>query len=104
MTYPLRRFRPADQVAVRQLVLAGLAEHFPNLDATKNPDLDNIQRHYVEAGGEVWIADSNDDTVIGCGALVLEKDTSDAWRIVRVSVHRDYRRQHIGQAISHGAC
>ncbi len=100
MQYTLRRFRPADQPAVKALVLAGLAEHFPNLDDTLNPDLNDIQRCYIESGGDVWVVnDSN--IIIGCGALVAEKDAINTWHIVRVSVHRDYRRQQIGQAISH---
>src|SRR5690242_17481186 len=38
----LRQFAPHDASAMRQLVLAGLGDHFGIIDETMNPDLDDI--------------------------------------------------------------
>ena len=35
----IRAFEPRDQAAARQLILAGLGEHFGWIDETCNPDL-----------------------------------------------------------------
>ena len=45
----IRRFRPADQDAVKALVVAGLGEHWGGVDATLNPDLDDIASHYAKS-------------------------------------------------------
>jgi hypothetical protein len=37
--------RPQDQADVKRLILAGLTEHWGQLDPTKNPDLNNIGSH-----------------------------------------------------------
>jgi hypothetical protein len=49
VTLLIRLFCPQDQLHARQLILAGLADHWGALDPTRNPDLDDIARSY--AGG-----------------------------------------------------
>ena len=92
-----RPFSPTDQAAAKQLILAGLAEHWGELDLSLNPDLNDIQASYIDSGGMFLVVEA-DDKLIGTGALLPEGNN--AARIVRVSVHKDYRRLGIGVAIT----
>ena len=87
-------FHPDDQVAVKQLILAGLVEHWGFLDPTKNPDLENIAVSYAGATFLVarWGAD-----IIGTGALVPHQ--AGTAEIVRMSVAQQHRRRGIGRRI-----
>ena len=49
--WQLRPFTAADQDAVKDLVLAGLADHWGTLDPTLNPDLNDIAGHYAAEAG-----------------------------------------------------
>lgn len=89
-----RLFRPSDQNAVKQLVLAGLEEHWGCLDLTKNPDLDNIAVTYAEA---TFLTAWQGETLIACGALV-PRSPREA-EIVRMSVDRDFRRSGLGRHV-----
>ncbi|MCP4415536.1 MAG: hypothetical protein GY805_02870, partial [Chloroflexi bacterium] len=42
----IRPFHPQDQSATKQLILAGLVEHWGELDPSLNPDLNDIARSY----------------------------------------------------------
>lgn len=92
-----RPFTPADQAAAKQLILAGLEEHWSELDLSLNPDLNNIQATYIDSGGVFIVVETN-GKLIGTGALIPEGENE--VRIVRVSVHNEYRRLGIGQAIT----
>lgn len=91
----LRPFARADQTAVRQLVLAGLREHFGELDPTRNEDLKDIWASYTSRGHTFLVAERN-GCLVGVGALVREARQG---QIVRVSVVGAYRRQGIARAI-----
>jgi GNAT superfamily N-acetyltransferase len=87
-------FQPADQAAVKELVLAGLVGHWGFLDPAKNPDLDDIASTYKDAYFLVaWL----DDQVIGTGALVSH--SADTAEIVRMSVAAPLRRRGVGRRI-----
>ena len=89
----LEPFQPADQAAVKALVLAGLVDHWGVLDPTLNPDLDDIAASYARAF--FWVARLG-ARVVGAGALVPEG----SWgKIVRMSVARDLRHRGLGQRI-----
>jgi GNAT superfamily N-acetyltransferase len=90
----IRPFEPSDQEALRRLVLAGLTEHWGFLDETKNPDLEDIQRSYVDQGDSVLVA-LVDGRIVGSGALVAESDLTG--RVVRMSVDRAMRRNGIAR-------
>jgi putative acetyltransferase len=90
----LHAFQPADQAAVKDLILAGLAEHWGTLDPSKNPDLDDIAVSYSTA---VFLVARNQDRIIGTGALVPRQNG--AAEVVRMSVAADWRRQGIGRMI-----
>jgi N-acetylglutamate synthase-like GNAT family acetyltransferase len=90
----LMPFRPEDQAAVKQLVLAGLGEHWGKIDPTKNPDLNDIAVTYAAADFQVARSDGR---IVGCGALVPRGDQ--IAEIVRMSVAADMRRQGIAHYI-----
>lgn len=92
----IRSFESRDQDAARQLILAGLGEHFGWIDETRNPDLDDIAAHYIKRGDTFLIAEM-DGRLVGTGALLTE--TADIGRIVRMSVSRRYRRNGIGRSL-----
>lgn len=90
----LRPFCPSDQAEVKNLVLAGLAEHWGTLDPAKNPDLNDIAASY--AAGAFWVA-CQAGRIVGSGAL--QPCGQGVAQMVRMSVARDVRRQGVGRAI-----
>lgn len=96
-SWHIRPFSPTDQAAAKALILAGLEEHWGELDLSLNPDLNNIQTSYINKGG-VFLVVEIDNKIVGTGALSPEGNN--AARIERVSVHKDFRRRGMGQAIT----
>jgi GNAT superfamily N-acetyltransferase len=94
----IRPFAPPDQDAARRLILAGLADHFGAVDESMNPDLDDIDRHYLRPGHRFVLAEHN-DILLGTGALV--EASPDTGRLVRISVALPHRGQGIGRALVH---
>jgi ribosomal protein S18 acetylase RimI-like enzyme len=92
----IRPFQAADQETARRLVLTGLGEHFGFIDETMNPDLDDIQAHYVDPGHCFVLAEIDGERV-GTGALI-EEDPQ-IGRLVRMSVDADYRGRGIGKQL-----
>ncbi|MDK2980181.1 MAG: hypothetical protein PWQ55_528 [Chloroflexota bacterium] len=92
-------FQPADQTAVKTLVLAGLAEHWGRLDPALNPDLNDIAVSYH---GAFFLVAKEDGRVVGCGALVPH-DAHTA-EIKRMSVAADLRRRGLGRRILQALC
>jgi len=92
----VRPFRPADQAEARGLVLAGLGEHFGFIDETLNPDLDDIDAHYIRRGDEFFVAEL-DGRIAGTAGLIFE--SADVARIVRMSVDARCRRSGIASAL-----
>jgi ribosomal protein S18 acetylase RimI-like enzyme len=91
-----RPFRVADQDNVRSLILDGLGDHFREMDASLNPDLEDINASYADKGHAVVVAES-DAQIVAVGALVgLDEQVG---RIVRVSVATGCRRRGIGTMI-----
>jgi putative acetyltransferase len=90
----IQPFQPSDQDATKQLVLAGLEEHWGTLDLTKNPDLNDIQASYAAA---VFLVAKIDGQIVGCGALAPRSPARA--EIVRMSVAADRRRSGLGRQI-----
>jgi hypothetical protein len=63
----IKPFQPEDQEEVKQLVLAGLVEHWGSLDPTRNPDLNDIAQTYAQ---DIFLVAWEGDKIIGTGALV----------------------------------
>lgn len=95
----IRRFQPSDQISVRRLVLQGLGEHFGFIDETMNPDLEDIRRTYLDAGGTFFVAEEGNE-IIGTGCLLQESETEG--RIVRMSTAASRRREGIASQIFEG--
>lgn len=95
----LADLRPADQQAVRQLILAGLAERWGTLDPTRNPDLDNLWASY---SGAIFVVAWQGDQIVGSGALIPEADG--VGRVVRLSVAARARRQGVGRKVLEELC
>lgn len=89
----LRPFQPSDQPIVKQLILAGLVEHWGVLDPTLNPDLNDIAHTY--AAGDFIVACINGE-IIGTGAIIPENKNG---RVVRMSVKKEKRRLGIATVI-----
>jgi GNAT superfamily N-acetyltransferase len=89
----IRPFRPEDQSETRDLILAGLGEHFGSIDYSLNPDLDDIKTAYLDKGHFFLVTTVGSRVVAACG-LVLETDTTA--RIVRLSVDLHHRGRGIG--------
>ncbi len=94
-----RSFTPADQAAVREVILRGLESRFGVLDETANPDVDDIWANYG-VRGETFLVAELDGAIIGCGALIHENGSEVTARIVRVSVDAAYQGQGLGRRIS----
>jgi putative acetyltransferase len=90
----IRPFQPADQEAVKQLVLAGLVEHWGWLDPARNPDLDDIAHSYQAA---LFLVACREEEIIGAGAL--RPHAPGVGEIVRMSVSANHRRQGVGSLI-----
>jgi ribosomal protein S18 acetylase RimI-like enzyme len=91
-----RPFRTEDQQEAHELILAGLGDHFPVIDQSLNPDLDDINGAYI-ASGHLFMVAVLDGLIVGTGALLnLENHVG---RMVRVSVDEGHRRQGIGRAL-----
>ncbi len=87
-------FQSEYQSEVKELILAGLAEHWGAVDLTKNPDLHDIGFTYANA---VFLVAWQNNKIIGTGALVPK--SNDIAEIVRMSVAKDMRRKGVGRKI-----
>jgi ribosomal protein S18 acetylase RimI-like enzyme len=95
-TLTFRSFRAEDQPVVRSLVLAGLEDHWGEIDETKNPDLDDIISSYVDRGASVVVVE-REEKIVAAGTL-LEEETG-IGRLVRMSVAKQERGLGIGRRL-----
>ena len=92
-------FQPENQIEVKTLILAGLAEHWGVLDPSLNPDLNDIASIYKDA---IFLVAWLQARIIGTGALVPRSNRTA--EIVRMSVAADMRRQGIASQILKKLC
>ncbi len=90
----IRPFQPENQVETQALILAGLADHWGELDPTLNSDLNDISASYADA---VFLVAWHEERIVGTGALA-PRDAGTA-EIVRMSVADDMRRAGIGTQV-----
>ena len=93
------QFQPDDQIEVKTLILAGLAEHWGVLDPSLNPDLNDIRSSYKDA---IFLVAWQQARIIGTGALVPRSNQTA--EIVRMSVAAGMRRQGIASRILQELC
>ena len=92
----IRGFRPQDQETVKRLILQGLGEHFGRINPALNPDLNDIDRNYIQAG-HCFVVAKVAGEIVGTAALVSEG--SGVGRIVRVTVAPAQRRAGLGRML-----
>jgi GNAT superfamily N-acetyltransferase len=85
---------PAQHDAVKSLILAGLAEHWAQVDPALNRDLDDLAASYPD--GTTLVA-RDGDTVVGTGTIVRRQHGTA--EIVRMSVAPAYRRTGLGRRL-----
>lgn len=90
----IRPFQPADQAAVKKLILAGLVEHWGTLDTSKNPDLNDIASSYANG---VFLVAWQQERIAGTGAFLPR--AGGTAEVVRMSVAADMRRLGVGGTI-----
>ncbi|MEZ4670905.1 MAG: GNAT family N-acetyltransferase [Anaerolineae bacterium] len=94
----IRPFTVADQAVVRDLILSGLGSRFGFIDASFNPDLDDIHANYVAQGATVLVTE-NLNAIVGCGILMREDGSELIGRIVRMSVATSEQGKGLGRRI-----
>lgn len=100
MMIKVRNFQKQDQDDAKEIILHGLEDHFGFIDYSLNPDLDDIEKNYVQKGHVFVVAfDSTWKEIIGTGALLIDAEGSKG-EIVRVSVDKNFRRRGIGKKIT----
>ena len=81
------------QDAFSDLVLDGMAERWGSVDESLNPDLDDIATHYRN---DCVLVALDGPLVVGTGILLYRAEETE---IVRMSVHRNYRRRGIARQL-----
>lgn len=94
----LRPFAPADQAALRRLVLDGLGDHWGVIDETLNPDLDDIAGWYGPLGGYTVVACAGPDGEIVGGGTLYRDDARTA-RLARMTVNNAMRGHGLGRRL-----
>jgi ribosomal protein S18 acetylase RimI-like enzyme len=94
----VRRYRPDDADAVRRLHERVLREAGTDpADVPDADDVENVQRAYLDSGGEFLVAD-DDSRVVGMGWLQVEDGEGELFR-TRVAVDR--QGEGIGTRLLH---
>ncbi|MCJ8298704.1 MAG: GNAT family N-acetyltransferase [Pseudomonadales bacterium] len=95
-TVLIRSFRDADQRAAKDLIILGLAEHFDYIDPALNPDIDDIETHYLQNGDVFIVAERGDRLVATLGLVYVNNYQA---KIVRMSVLKGHRRQGTARSL-----
>ena len=90
----IRTFTAADQHEVAALILAGLAEHWGDVDETRNPDVQDLAGAYP--GGRTIVVIEG-GAIIGTGTVVPRGDATAEIR--RMSVAPAHRQRGVGRAL-----
>jgi len=97
--FTIQLLQPGYQAGARDLILAGLAGHWGQLDPDRNPDLQDLCTAYSQA---VFLVAVQQERVIATGALVPGADGTA--EIVRMSVAADMRRKGVAGALLQALC
>ncbi len=93
----LRRYRPADRAAVRELHDLALVDAGAHAGSGEwDADLDRIERVYLEDGGEFLVGEL-DGRIVAMGAL--RREAGGIGRITRMRVHPDCQRRGFGRIV-----
>ena len=97
--FTLQPLQPQYQSQARELILAGLAEHWDSFDLDKNPDLEDISTTYSQA---VFLVALQQERVIATGALIPAANGTA--QVVRMSVATEMRRKGVASAMLQALC
>jgi len=97
--FVIQPLQPEHQTEARDLILAGLVQHWDQLDPGMNPDLEDISTAYSQA---VFLVAVQQERVIATGALIPAADGTA--QIVRMSVAAELRRQGVASALLQALC
>ena len=93
----IRPMQADEEPAVKTLVLNGLRQRFGTLQPDLNPDLDDLQTHYIAKDATILVAaDAEKEAIIGCGILIKENGSDEIARIVRMAVRIDCQGYGVG--------
>jgi GNAT superfamily N-acetyltransferase len=90
----VRDLRPDEATVVRDLVLAGLADHWGTVDRSLNRDLDDLAG--AHPGGRTVVVDDG-GTIVATGTVVPRG--MGAAEVVRMSVDRRRRGEGLGRLV-----
>ncbi|HVZ18357.1 MAG TPA: GNAT family N-acetyltransferase [Terriglobales bacterium] len=91
----VRPFQRGDETAFRELNEAWISKYF-RIEEKDRETLGNPQKYILGAGGEIFMALVDGETV-GCVALVKMSDTT--MELAKMAVDEDYRGQGIGRSL-----
>ncbi len=86
---------PGDHAAVRELILAGLADHWGTVDPALNPDLDDLEGAYGH--GRTLVVRDDAGSIVATGTIVPRGEGTA--EVVRMSVDRSVRRAGLGRLV-----
>jgi GNAT superfamily N-acetyltransferase len=89
-------FRSENQNDAKELILAGLQEHWGSIDPTRNPDLRDIGASYRSG---IFLVAWMGQRLVGTGAFV--PSGAHTCEIKRMSIAREMRRQGLGRLMLH---
>lgn len=92
----VRPFSRRDQNQAKALILQGLGEHFGCIDHDANPDIDDIEKTFLQAGHAFFVAEL-DGQAVGTAGLLFESPPSA--RVVRLSVDSARCRSRIASLL-----
>lgn len=90
----IKPFQNNFQQEARQLILQGMGEHWGWIDEQANPDVDDLESSFKNG---YFITAWKDDQLVGTGGIKFE--SGGVYRIERMSVRADVRRNGIGTQI-----
>ena len=91
----VRDLRTGDAAEVKALVLAGLEEHWGSVDASLNPDLDDLPA--AHPGSRTVVACDRTGRIVGTGT-VIPRDATTA-EVVRMSTSTAHRGKGVGRVV-----
>jgi ribosomal protein S18 acetylase RimI-like enzyme len=92
----IRRYQAPDNVSIKALHYAGLAQFGAVTDPYHDNDLNDIEGTYINNGGEFLVGTRNEE-IIAMGAL--KRISADRAEIKRVRVRQDCQRRGYGETI-----
>ena len=92
----IRKIRKNEIPCAIELVKSGLKERLGSLVIVDFSDINSFETTYLSDGSNFYVALDGDRLIGTCGLVPL-RDTT--YKLARLSVHKDYRKQGIGRRL-----